>query len=118
MANQISYTFSATVTFGNLSDTIQNTSITVPLSAVGKSDNVVSVPTSAQELTINVTTLGWAYIQNLDGTNYVTMALHSASPFLKLKAGEAAWVRLVPGSAYDLQANTAAVNVRVIVYDD
>lgn len=118
MANQISYTFSATVTFGTFTDELPSISPNVPLSLAGKSDLVVAALTTGVTLTISVTTLGCAFIQNLDASNYVTMRISGESDFLKLKAGESAWVRLVPGTTYKLYGNTATVSTRVCVFND
>lgn len=119
MANVISATFSADVAFGTtFTDSVPSISSSWALGAVGKSDLVVAALTTGVTLTISITTLGWAYIQNLDTVNFVSMRITAESNFLKLKAGEWCWVRLVPGTTYKLYGDTATVNTRVMVFND
>lgn len=119
MANQITAAFSADVTFGTyFTDAVPSISTNIPLSVNGKSDLIVTATTAGITLTISVTTLGWAYLQNLDGTNFVQMRISTESPFLKLKPGEWCWVRLVAGTTYKLYSDTANVLTRVVVFND
>jgi hypothetical protein len=62
---------------------------------------VVSVTTSETDLTTTeITTLGWAWIENLDATNYVQYGPKSAGAMVtmgRLEAGEWALLWLEPG---------------------
>jgi hypothetical protein len=90
--------------------------------AQGANAEVVSVPTTATSFSFaNLTTYGWGYFQNLDTTNFVQLGLDVSgtfTPFCKLKPGEVALFRLNPGMAFQMQADTAAVFVNYVVWND
>jgi hypothetical protein len=85
---------------------------------------VESIPTTAGGTAISttgITTLGWMYVKNLDGTNYVTIGPDSGGSivsFIKLKPGEHCVFRLQTGITIRMLANTAAVRVLYALYDD
>ena len=68
----------------------------------------------------DVSTLGWLVLQNLDTTNYVTYGPDSTGmvDFGRIEAGEIAVLRLEPGITIKAQANTAAVDLLVKVFED
>jgi hypothetical protein len=121
MANEIKYSLSFAVNNSgfnfNFSEQNQPTQ-----TAQGASGEVVSVGTSAQTLpTTGVATLGYALFKNIDATNYVQIGLQSGGVdywFVRLKAGETAIVRLDQGLTLRAKANTAAVFVSYMVFDD
>jgi len=90
--------------------------------AQGANGEVVSIPTTATNIDLtNLTTYGWAYFQNLDTTNFVTVGLSVSAvyySFLKLKPGEIALLRLEPGITVQAQADTAAVKLNYLVLQD
>ncbi len=90
--------------------------------ALGAAGEVVSVDTTAQTLPqASVTTSGYATFQNLDPTNYVTIgSLVSGTyyPFVKLKPGEIAVLRLQTGLTVQAQANTAPVLLSYMIQND
>ena len=124
MANEIRITTQIKCENGNFKMPLQGRQgVGVNQSAVGGMvPGTLSITTSDTVLTINVTTLGWAYIQNLDATNYVTFGPTAAGalvPCLRLKPNEPAQlVRLVPGVTYRMQANTATCKVLFLVLED
>ena len=63
----------------------------------------------------DVGTWGYVYLKNLDSTNYVEVGLTS-SYSIKLKAGEVAMFRAA--AALYAQANTAAVDLEIIVIEE
>jgi hypothetical protein len=69
----------------------------------------------------DVTTLGWCWMKNLSDENYVDYGPKSAGamvPFGRLKPGEIALLRLVPGITIRAQANTANVKTQIHVFED
>ncbi len=80
--------------------------------------NVQNVGTTAEQLTgVDVATLGYLFVKNLDATNFVQLATDNAfsatSTFAKLRPGEFC---LVPSNATTMpwaKANTAGCDVLV-----
>lgn len=101
----------------NVSD-ISNVALTYD-SSTSLADKVVkSCSTSDTSLTalfVNTATIeGLLYVKNLDNTNYVTLGPTSGGaivPMVRLNAGKAALIPLVPGLTLRAQANTAACKV-------
>lgn len=126
MANEINVQIALSLSNSNLKDRVvleadsidQNTANPI---MIGK---VESIPTTAGGTAISttgITTLGWMYVKNLDGTNYVTIGPESGGAivsFIKLKAGEHAIFRLQTGITIRMLANTAACRVYYKIYDD
>jgi hypothetical protein len=68
----------------------------------------------------DVTTAGWAYFKNLDGTNYVEVGKDVSGTFhsvVKIKPGETAEFRLALSNPY-AKANTAAVLLDYAIAED
>lgn len=91
---------------------------------LGVFDEIPTVPTTAGGTAYtftNLATPGWAFLQNLDSTNYVDFGVQVAAtfyPFLRLNPSECALLRLSPGvSLYGL-ANTASVKALIKVWND
>ena len=61
---------------------------------------------------------GYIFLRNLDPTNYVQFGFSTGVYGMRLKAGEFAVFRLEPGATLYARANTAAVNIQYIVYED
>lgn len=124
MANEIKVTTQIECTNGNFRMPkvgAQNTSVNQG-TAGGMVPGVVSVTTSDTALTLSVGTLGWAFIQNLDATNWVNFGPASGGsivPALRLNPNEPGQlVRLVPGTTYRVQANTATCKVLILVLEN
>jgi hypothetical protein len=82
--------------------------------AIGTSEEAITIPG-------DIATLGYASFTNMDATNYVTIGPDSGGAMvaaMRLKAGESAVLRLSPGASYRAQANTAAVNLDINVFND
>lgn len=64
----------------------------------------------------DVATVGWAYFENLDTTNFVQLGPATGSYFLKLLAGEKCVCPLNSATIYAL-ADTAAVRLMVTILE-
>lgn len=122
MANELTLNFSGELDNGSLDHTFPSETLTITQGTARLFDNTVPCTTSdtAQSFT-NITTLGWCRIKNLDATNYVDIGPTSGGAivvFMRLKAGETAYLRLTPGITLRTQANTATVNVHFTVLND
>lgn len=81
--------------------------------AIGTTEEVVALG--------DITTIGWAYIQNIDATNYVQWGPESGGAMVvagRLEAGEGIVVRLEPSTTYRMKADTAACDVILQVFED
>lgn len=90
-------------------------------SGEGVTEGVQSIGFAAHEaLIINaeITTFGWAYFKNLNGTNYIEIGYDDTGtfrPFLKLLAGESC-VCPINAAPY-AQANTGACLLDYVVFE-
>jgi len=69
----------------------------------------------------DVSTLGWAWFRNLHATNFVQIGVDVGStfyPVARLNAGEACVLRLAQGITLYAQADTGAVVLEKIVFDN
>ena len=87
---------------------VSGDSFTHVVQEVGTSDELIVIGS-------DVATWGYVYLKNLDSTNYVEVGLTS-SYSIKLKAGEVAMFRAA--AALYAQANTAAVDLEIIVIEE
>ena len=124
MANEIQATFSLKVLNGNFKDYVNSETWNITQSTAGGDAVVVSVPTTAGGTAISfpdVSTYGYAFIRNIDATNFVTFGPTSGGAmvtFGKLKPGEFAWVRLTPGITLRVLADTATCLVQIKLLQD
>lgn len=122
MADEIQYRFSGSVENGEFKETLPTQSTKVDQTAIGRAGTVQEIGIVEEVVTIaEITTLGWCFLKNLDTTNFVSWGPESALALVKigrLEAGEIAWFRLEPGIILRAQANTAAVELQVIVFED
>ena len=87
---------------------VSGDSFTHVVQEIGTSDELIVIGS-------DVATWGYVYLKNLDSTNYVEVGLTS-SYSIKLKAGEVAMFRAA--AALYAQANTAAVDLEIIVIEE
>jgi hypothetical protein len=123
MANEIRVNASIQVTNGALKSGINPGQFSVTQSvARGPSPGCVNVGTSEEVVSFaELATLGWLHITNLGPTNYVDFGPESAGAMvaaIRLKAGESAVLRLVPGVTYRAKAAVAACNVIFSGFND
>ncbi len=82
----------------------------------------VSVPAADTLIALTgIVTNGWAYFRNLDQANYVEYGPTAAGAIAvlgKMKPGEVGLIRLAPGVALRMRANTAACKVQILVFED
>lgn len=85
-------------------------------------DTVLSIGTSEETAGPtfgDIGTEGWVCIYNLDATNYVQVGFATTVYGMRLYgAGAPADFFIEPGATLYLKANTAACNVRIIVYEN
>lgn len=87
-------------------------------------DDVLSIPTTAGGTVITttgITALGWCYVRNLDGTNFVKLGPTSGGSIvdmIKLKPGEFAIFRLMTGITLRAIADTATCKIFIGIFDD
>jgi hypothetical protein len=77
---------------------------------------VVSVATAGTEITGLPTAPGYAYVRNLDATNYVGVGPDSAATSVKLTPTNHTALYPLWGTSLFMKANTAACNVQYAVY--
>lgn len=124
MANEIKVTASLSCTNGNfILPTIGSAQQSITQSTLGGGGpGYLSIGTSEEAVTFtDVSSLGWCYIRNLDGTNFVTFGPESGGAMVtvgKLKAGEACVLRFQPGITFRMKADTAAVKVQIICLEN
>jgi hypothetical protein len=121
MAGALQVVISATLTNGSHREIFNPGALAVVQDAVGVHAPVQTVGTSEEAVPVgDVGTLGWAFFQNLDTTNYVTIGPDATGmvPFIRLEAGEACALRLSPGISLVAQANTAPVKMKVLILED
>ncbi len=121
MANEIQVTTRLKVTKSYLAlDKYASTSPTMTGTHYSTAAQTIGTTYEALGINADVATAGWAFFRNLDTTNYVEVGVEVAAafyPLIKLKAGEAAIVRLATSSVF-AKANTAAVNLEWMVVED
>jgi hypothetical protein len=122
MANEIRTSVRLQVTKGNLTIDRSTNSGRATMSGTRMSSVVQNIGTTYEAVSISseVGTAGWAYLKNNDTTNYVEVGLEVSAafhPFLKLKAGEAAVLRLATDTIF-ARADTAATDLEITVLED
>lgn len=97
-------------------------SITQNTAAPASVGGTQSVGTSEEALDIaGLTTLGIAWFENMDDTNFVQIGVKPSAtfyPLLDVRAGEAFPVRLTDGVTPYVKADTAAVILKRVIHDD
>jgi len=125
MAGTINLTCSLRVSNGGFTDGFAPGPVSVAETNIGVGGGSQSIPTTAGGTAIaglgGLTALGYAALENLDATHFVTVGIVVSGtyyPVLKLKAREVAVLRLVPGVTYYAMADTAAVLLLCRVWED
>jgi hypothetical protein len=121
MADEITLTLKMAVLKGALAHTENPGAISVTLSGTNATGGVQNISTTAEALTMgDVSSPGYAYFRNTGTTNFVELGTGTGGSFVgfaKLKAGEAAVVRLTT-AAPTARANTAAVDLQYFILAD
>jgi len=80
--------------------------------------NSIAVGTSDETLALgDVGSIGWVYMRNLDGTNFITSGADGTLYNIKMKAGEP-FVGRWNGAAVHVKANTASCNMEYVIIAD
>lgn len=121
MANEITITTALTIQNGYLSKDMKVSALKVNQNTLDADDDVHTITTSDAAITLDVATLGYIHVRNLDTTNFVKLGPESGGaiiPMVKLKAGESALLRLMTGITLRGQADTASCKVRIMALND
>lgn len=113
-------------TTATLNNTDENTKhSTANLAVTTSGDHVdsgrISVGTTEETYTIStdIGNVGWCYFKNHGPTNFVEIGDATTDYLLRLKVNEACLVRLKPTTAtLYLKADTAAVDLTYVIYED
>mgnify|MGYP001574125970 CR=1 FL=1 len=122
MAGTLTINVSHSLVNGKHKESFNPGTIIVTQTNLGAFAPTISVGTTEEVIPqTDIGTLGWCVLQNLDATNFVEFGPESAGVmvgFVKLKAGEHGTFRLKPGIVIRGKADTAAVEVKIIIYED
>ncbi len=126
MADELKVTLSTVLTNGNFKDTNQPGTISIDQDTQGFQSQIVTV-TSSATVTLGVstlTTLGRAFLRNLDATNFISWGPQSSTGGIvkaaRIYPGDVQWVSLNPGTTYLALASTtgaASANLLWKVYE-
>lgn len=116
MANEITVNVTLTCLNGSFRKEVRPAAIQVTQSTLGGVSSVQTIGTSEEALALgDVSTEGYAFFQNLDATNFVTIGSYTGgttyNPVVKLKAGEFALLRLDSSQTFYAKADTASVKL-------
>jgi hypothetical protein len=120
MANELTMTVSVAFAKGNVASIArQAVGKTITVAGTKYQASVQTIGTTQEAIVMgDVTSPGYIWVKNLDATNYVTIRpATGGTDTIKLKAGEIALFRLVGAAPFAI-ANTAAVAIEYIVFDD
>jgi hypothetical protein len=121
VSNEITIGYTFSVNNGGYSSQ-KSESLSVGQTTSGAEKSIISIGTSEGDLSFpNIATLGFCRMKNLDATNFITIGPKSAGAMVgyqKIKAGEAAVLRLLPGITLRAKADTAAVKLEIEVLND
>lgn len=123
MANELSVNITGQLAKENLKESFTPGNTRIDVDAVGSHGTVVLVGQAAEEdmPTGDITTLGWLFLYNLDDDNYVTWGPKSGGvmvPIGRIEAGEPVALRMEPGTTLRWQADTADVQVKMLLIED
>jgi hypothetical protein len=123
MANEITVGASLSVVKGTFSESRSVSGKKVTMTGTNATKQVQNIGTSAENLSFgsDIGNLGYAFLRNLDATNYLEIGRDVSGTFyptITLKASEFALVRLTPGVTYQAKANTAACDLEALALED
>jgi len=123
MANEITLRIRMQLSNGNLKEDANPGNLSVDQTTQGSNGGVLIIGQAAEETIsfTDITSEGYLYLRNLDGTNYIKYGPDSGGSmvdFGKLKAGECAVLRLYPGLTLKAQADTADCKLQYLLLDD
>lgn len=122
MANELTITAAASLVNGNYRERFDlGNSLQVDQSAQGAMSGIVNIGTSEEDLDLSeLSTPGYAFLRNLDATNFVTIGPKSGGvmvSMIKLLPGEIAIFRLAGSVTLRAVADTAAVELQRMILE-
>jgi hypothetical protein len=121
MANEITINLKMSVANGFLTQRMDPGTLFADMSGTAAAGGAQDIGTTGETITVgDVATAGYAYFRNCGPTNFVELGTGTAGSFVafaKLKAGEAAIIRLGT-NAPTARANTAAVKLQYLILAD
>ena len=122
MSDEITVSMDLDLTNGDLERSVEVSSLQFDQAATGCIWQVVNAAAADEAIvTTELTSLGWCFMRNLDSTNYVEWGPDSGGSLVvcgRLEAGEIALFRLSPAITLRTQANTAAVELDILILED
>jgi len=121
MADEITINIRGQVVNGFMKRVFAPGSLKFTQASVGSQWFTWNVGTSEEDLTlVDITTEGWCFMRNVDATNYVTYGPKDTTmkAFGRIEAGEVAAMRLEPGITIRAIADTAAVDLDILILED
>jgi hypothetical protein len=122
MANEITVSLTLAVSNGKISERHQASFRADQATAAGPGPGYQVIGTTHEAIAVpDVANKGFAFIKNLDDTNFVEIGIDNAGtfvPLLRLKAGEAAVCRFSPTASIYARANTAPVAIHAMIYSE
>jgi len=121
MANEITINLKMSVANGFLTQRMDPGTLFADMSGTAAAGGAQDIGTTGETITVgDVSTAGYAYFRNCGPTNFVELGTGTSGSFVafaKLKAGEAAIIRLGT-NAPTARANTAAVKLQYLILAD
>jgi len=119
MANELTIGASLSFTKGDSSLSVARGGLRVDVAGNKFIHNIQNINTSEEAIVLgDAGAGGYVFLENMDSTNYVEIrpATGGGQALIRLLAGEIAMFRLAPGATAPFaQANTATVNLRVVI---
>lgn len=121
MSNEISVNVAATLVNGNLRRRVEPGAKTINQTAQGQHGSTVALTTAISQLTVgSVTTLGWAFFQNVSPSGVIYLGPHSTTlvPSVELRTGEPAIFRVIAGTTLAARTVSGSANLLVEIWQD
>lgn len=123
MADELTINGSAQLVNGNHKEQWSVAAYRVDQAAIGAHSTLVTVGFGSEEdMPVgDVTVMGWLFLENLDSTNFVTWGPKSGGVMIdmgRIEAGETVQMRMEPGVILRWQADTADVQVKMMLLED
>jgi hypothetical protein len=122
MANEITLRVRLQLLNGSLKEDANPTTIQIDQTTQGSSAGVQTIGAGEEAIVFggDITSEGYLYLHNLDETNFITYGPDDTgmTAFGKLKPGEFACLRMLPGVTIIAEADTAACKLKFLLLDD
>lgn len=121
MANEITYTISATLVNSHLRRRVEPGSKVVSQTALGYHASTVALTTAITQLTVgSVTTYGICSYQHVGSSGVVYLGPHSTTlvPAVELRAGEVWMFRVIAGTTMAARTVSGSINLLQEIWQD